>query len=159
MRARGGFPIDVVTKENLLGLGFDDITRPDVVSGAPIWLQDGIIGGRRLNSAAFAIPSFVQGNLGRNAIEGEGMSQIDLALARTIRVAERSTFELRVAAYNALNHPNPADPVRFLDSPFFGRPNSMLNLMLGTGSARSGLAPAFQPGTPREIDFTLRWRF
>jgi hypothetical protein len=159
LRVRAGFPIDVVTKENLLGLGFDDITRPDVVPGAPISLQDGTIGGRRLNPAAFAVPSAVQGNLGRNAIEGEGMSQIDLALARTIRVAERSTFELRVAAYNALNHPNPADPVRFLDSPFFGRPNSMLNLMLGTGSARSGLAPAFQPGTPREIELTLRWRF
>jgi hypothetical protein len=56
------------------------------------------------------------------------MSQIDLALARTIR---------------------------FLDSSFFGRPNSMLNLMLGTGSARSGLAaPAFQPGTSRERPHT-----
>jgi outer membrane receptor protein involved in Fe transport len=159
LRARAGFPIDVVTKENLLGLGFDDITRPDVVPGVPIWLRDGTIGGRRLNPAAFAIPSGVQGDLGRNAIAGAGMSQIDLALARSVRISERSTLELRFEAYNALNHPNPADPVRFLDSPFFGRPNSMLNLMLGTGSARSGLAPAFQLGGPRAIELTLRWRF
>jgi hypothetical protein len=62
-------------------------------------------------------------------------------------------------AYNALNRANPADPVRFLDSPYFGRPLSMLNLMLGSGSARSGLTPAFQIGGPRSLQFSLCLRF
>jgi len=157
--ARTGFPIDVVTTENLLGLGFDDITRPDLVPGLPVWLRDATIGGRRLNRAAFAIPAGVQGKLGRNAITGAGMGQIDLAMARTVNISENLRLELRVEAYNALNHPNPADPVRFLDSPFFGRPNSMLDLMMGTGSARSGLTPAFEIGGPRVVEIALRWRF
>jgi hypothetical protein len=159
LRARTGFPIDMVTRENLLGLGFDDITRPDLLPGVPLWLRDATAGGWRLNPAAFVAPLGVQGDLGRNAVVGLGMSQIDLALERTFRIAEGSRLQLRVEAYNALNHPNPADPVRFLDSPFFGRPNSVLNLMLGTGSARSGLAPAFQIGSPRAMQITLRWRF
>ena len=70
-----------------------------------------------------------------------------------------TTLDLRVEAYNVLNHPNPADPIRFLDSPMFGVPVSMLNLMLGSGSARSGLTPAFQIGGPRLLQAQLRLRF
>jgi hypothetical protein len=159
LRARTGFPIDVQTAQNFLGLGFDDITRPDVVPGVPLWLPAASLGGRRLNPAAFAVPSGIQGDLGRNAIRGFGMSQLDLAVERRFSVLERAELLLRVEAYNALNHVNPADPVRFLDSPFFGTAPSLLNLMLGSGTARSGLAPAFQIGGPRMLEISLRLRF
>ncbi len=62
-------------------------------------------------------------------------------------------------AYNALNHPNFADPIPFLASPLFGQSSSMLNLMLGTGSPGSGLAPIFQAGGARSLRFVLRFRF
>jgi hypothetical protein len=159
LRARTGFPIDVLTTENLLGLGFDDL-RPDILPGVPVWLPDSrAIGGRRLNPAAFAMPAGVQGNLGRNTIAGAGMSQIDLAVERRFGWTRTAGFDLRVEAYNLFNRPNSADPVRFVDNPLFGNPVAMLNLMLGSGSPRSGLAPALQIGGPRSLQVQLRFRF
>ena len=87
------------------------------------------------------------------------MSQLDVALERRFPIAKTASLDLRVEAYNALNHPNVADPVRYLDNPLFGAPVSMLNLMLGSGSARSGLTPAFQIGGPRTLQVQLRFRF
>ena len=158
-RVRSGFPIDVLGQENFLGLGFDDITRPDLVPGVRLWVPAPVPGGRALNPAAFSPPSGIQGNLGRNAITGFGMVQIDLAVAREFHFVRGAELGLRVDAYNALNHTNPADPVRFLDSPFFGTSTSMLNLMLGSGTPRSGLAPAFQIGGPRILQLSIRMRF
>jgi hypothetical protein len=159
LRARSGFPIDLLTTVNFLGLGFDDFRRPDLVPGEPVWIPSAVIGGRSLNPAAFSYPKGSQGTLGRNAIAGSGMSQIDLAVERRFALARTLFLDLRLEAYNALNHPNPADPVRFLDNPLFGSPASMLNLMLGSGIARSGLAPAFQTGGPRSLQAQLRLRF
>ena len=101
----------------------------------------------------------VQGNLGRNAIRGFGMHQIDLALRRQFTPAERLSVEFRLEAFNLLNHPNFADPVRFLSSPLFGESPSMLNRMLGTGSPASGVTPIFQTGGPRSVQLGLRFRF
>ncbi len=159
LRARSGFPIDVVAAENLLGLGFDDTGRPDVVPGVPLWLSDDAIGGRRLNPAAFLPPTGIQGSLGRNTITGFGMAQLDAALDRVAPLSRRLNLHLRLEAYNLFNHPSPADPVRFLNSALFGRSPSMLNLMLGTGTARSGIAPAFQIGGPRSLELKLRLEF
>jgi hypothetical protein len=159
MRGRSGFPIDIVNSENLLGLGFDDIRRPDVVPGVPLWIADGAIGGRRLNPAAFAVAAGLQGSLGRNAISGFGMAQLDMAIARVVPVSRSASVHVRLEASNLFNHVNPADPIRFLNSPLFGRPPSMLDLMLGTGTARSGVAPAFQIGGPRSLQVTVRVQF
>jgi hypothetical protein len=159
LRARTGFPVDILTTENFLGLGFDDYQRPDLAPGEPVWIPSETIGGRRLNPAAFRTPRGAQGSLGRNAIAGAGMSQVDVAVERRFPVARTLALDLRLEAYNVLNHPNAADPVRFLDNPLFGVPVSMLNLMLGSGSARSGLAPAFQIGGPRSVQVQFRLRF
>src|SRR6185369_7301618 len=150
---------DVLTTENLLGLGFDDYRRPDLIPGVPVWLTDSVLGGRRLNPAAFSGPLGAQGNLGRNAIGGAGMSQVDIAVERQFPVFSTASLDLRLEAYNALNHPNVAGPIRFLDNPLFGVPVSMLNLMLGSGSARSGLTPAFQTGGARTLQVQLKFRF
>jgi len=144
-----------------MGLSFANVFRPSLVAGQPIWLPDpSVPGGRRLNSAAFqAGPAMVQGNLGRNAIAGFGMDQTDFALRRDFAIAERRSLEFRIEAFNALNHPNFADPLRFLSSPLFGQANSMLNMMLGTGSPASGMAPLFQNGGARSVQVMLRFRF
>ena len=161
VRARSGFPITVLNADYSMGLSFVNVFRPGLVPGQPIWLPDGSApGGRRLNSQAFqAATGLVQGNLGRNAIAGFGMYQVDLALRRDFAVAERRSLELRIVAFNALNHPNFADPLRFLSSPLFGQANSMLNMMLGTGSPASGMAPLFQNGGARSVQLMLRFRF
>jgi hypothetical protein len=87
------------------------------------------------------------------------MSQIDLALRREFRLGEFARFEARVEAFNLLNHPNLADPVRFVSSPLFGEPASMLNLMLGSGTPATGLAPMLQAGGARSIQLAVRFRF
>jgi hypothetical protein len=159
--ARSGFPIDVLSTENLLGFGFDDYKRPDRVPGVPIWIHDPAVpGGQRLNPAAFSIPSGVgQGSLGRDSIAGFGLGQVDLALGREFAVREDSVIELRLEAYNVANHAQFGDPTRYLNGLLFGQPVSMLNLMLGSGTPHSGIAPAFQAGGPRVFEVTVRFRF
>jgi len=158
-RARTGFPLAVLRSEYNMGISFANVYRPDLVRNVPVWLPDEAApAGRRLNRAAFGFP-LVQGNLGRNAIGGFGMAQLDVGLQREVRLAERLTALLRVEAFNVLNQANLADPVRLLSSPLFGESPSMLNQMLGTGSPASGLAPALQIGGARSVQIALRLRF
>lgn len=160
-RARTGFPINVLSADQFMGVRFENVFRPDLVPGQPVWISNpSAPGGRSINPAAFlAAPGAVQGDLGRNALDGFGMSQFDLAVHREFLLGEKRSLQIRVEAYNALNHPNFADPIRFLDSPLFGQSSSMLNQMLGAGSPGSGLAPLFQAGGPRSLQATVRFRF
>jgi hypothetical protein len=160
-RARSGFPITVLESEQYTGIAFVNAFRPNFAGGNPIWIADpSAPGGERLNSAAFAnVAPGVQGNLGRNTITGFGMSQADAAIGREFRWRERLSLDLRLDAFNALNHPNFGDPVKYLDSPLFGQSTSMLDLSLGTGSPGSGLAPLLQSGGPRMFQATVKFRF
>jgi len=166
LHARTGFPITVLDSEDTTGLGLANAFRPDWVYGQPLWIADSSApGGRTLNPAAFAVvpPSAgavgAQGSLGRNVPAGFGMWQVDLALKREFHFKERFGIQLRLDAFNALNHPDFGDPVKYLDSPLFGRSTSLLNMELGTGSPGSGLAPALQTGGPREVQAAIRFHF
>ena len=161
LRTRTGFPIDILSVENTLGLAFDNVIRPDLAPGAPIWLRDsGAPGGRRLNRNAFSLPDgLIQGSLGRNAVAGFGMYQIDLGLRKQFVLLGDRSLQLRAEAFNVTNHVTFADPVRYLSSGLFGQSTSLLSMMLGTGSPRSGLTPAFQAGGPRSIQLSLQFRF
>jgi hypothetical protein len=160
-RARTGFPINVLSAEQFMGVSFENVFRPNLLPGQPVWITDpSAPGGRRINPGAFLVaPGSVQGDLGRNALSGFGMSQLDLAVRREFTLGEKRSLQVRIEAFNALNHANFADPIRFLASPLFGQSSSMLNLMLGAGSPGSGLAPVFQTGGPRSLQVTLRIRF
>jgi hypothetical protein len=160
-RARTGFPVNLLDVEQYMGLPFADVFRPNYVGGQPLWVYSASLpGGRALNPAAFvAAPADVQGNLGRNAITGFGMNQLDLSLRREWVFREHRALQVRVEAFNALNHANFADPIPYLSSPLFGQSSSMLNMMLGTGSPGSGLAPIFQSGGPRSLQVMLQFRF
>jgi hypothetical protein len=161
LRARTGFPITVQAAEEYVGISFINAFRPNWVYPEPLWIPDANSpGGRRFNLLAFqAQAAGVQGNLGRNAISGFGMSQLDLALSREFKISDRTGIQLRVEAFNAFNHPNFADPIKYLDSPLFGQSASMLNMMLGTGSPGSGLSPVLGSGGPRALQFGLRFHF
>lgn len=165
-RARSGFPINILNAEQFQGVAYQNISRPDLLPGVPIWLDDPMApGSRRINPAAFrtvpldAFGNPRQGNLGRNALTGFGMSQFDLALRREFFAREQRSLQLRIEAFNAFNHDNFADPNRFLSSALFGQSTSMLNLMLGTGSPSSGLAPIFQAGGPRSVQISVKFKF
>ena len=77
---------------------------------------------RFFEAAAFAMPvplSF--GNSGRNILSGPGTSSVDLALVRSVRLAERVTAEIRAEAFNLANHANFGLPERTFGLPTFGR--------------------------------------
>jgi len=160
-RIRGGFPIDVETNEQPLGQGFDNVGRPDLVHGVPVWISDPIVaGGRRLNPTAFTLPpTGARGTLGRNAITGNPLIQVDTSLHREFALFHGFSLEVGLNVFNVLNHPAFGDPVPFLSSPWFGQSTSMQNLMLGSGSANTGLPPLFQNGGPRSAEFSFRVSF
>jgi hypothetical protein len=156
----------VLSTEQFQGVAYENISRPDLIGGVPVWISDPAApGGQRINTAAFktvplsALFNPQQGTLGRNALTGFGMSQLDLALRREFFNRDQRSLQLRFEAFNAINHANFADPIRFLSSPLFGQSSSMLNLMLGTGSPSSGLAPIFQAGGPRSVQISVRFKF
>jgi len=80
-------------------------------------------------------------------------------LHRQFRVSDHLGLDARLEGFNALNHSNFGDPMRYLASPLFGQAGSMLNLMMGNGSPNSGLAPALQIGGPRSVQLALRLTF
>jgi hypothetical protein len=61
------------------------------------------------------------GNAGRSTILGPGFVNVDVGLARRLKIAERSNIEVRSEFFNALNHANFNDPSTTLTSASFGR--------------------------------------
>jgi hypothetical protein len=161
LRVRSGFSFSVLGDEQYQGITLANAFRPNLVVNQPVWIADpSSPGGRRLNPVAFqATVDGLQGTLGRNSITGFGMSQVDLAVRRDFCAKNSLAIQLRVEAFNGLNHANFADPVKYLSSAVFGQSTSMLNLMLGTGSPGSGLAPTLQAGGARSLQATLRFSF
>jgi hypothetical protein len=150
-----------LNSEQAMGVAFANVFRPEQLQGVPVWLGDSNApGGRRINREAFLnLGEFRQGSLGRNALDGFGMSQVDFSMRRDFLVKEQRAIELRLEAFNLFNQANFGDPVRFLASPLFGESVSMLNLMLGTGTPGSGLTPKFQMGGSRSLQVVLKFRF
>jgi hypothetical protein len=75
-----------------------------------------------LNPAAFVQPAFgTYGNFVRNSIRGPGLWFVNLALSRVAALAGRQNVELRVEAFNLLNHFNWGNPVTNFGAGNFGR--------------------------------------
>jgi hypothetical protein len=140
----------------LFGL-FGD-TRPDLVPNVPLYVKDPTLaGGRRINRAAFNFPpANQQGTLGRNALRGFPVSQVDMALGRRFTLRERWKLQIRAEAFNVFNHPNFGQPITRINNPNFGRSQSMLNKSLGFDA---GLNPLYQIGGPRSIQLAARLQF
>lgn len=158
-------PVNVITGTAIFGV--TSLLRPDLLSGIPLYIDDPLVGGgRRINRAAFATPSAGrQGSLGRNALRGFSMWQVDLAVRRQFNLSERVGLQFRAEFFNVFNHPNFGDPgarstlTNALSSPLFGQSTLMLARSLGTGGLQPGLNPLYQVGGPRSIQFALKLKF
>jgi hypothetical protein len=161
LAARTGFPFNVTTVDRSIGLGFANTGRPNLVPGEPIWNQNhSVPGGEELNPNAFQGPATgVNGTLGRNILKGPGLFQLDASLRRQFRLFSASSLEMNINAFNLLNRASFSNPVGYLESPFFGRPVSMQNLMMGSGNPTNGLTPIFQSGGPRTVEVGLKISF
>jgi len=126
----GGVPMTIPVINTPGGGNFRNFRRPDYVGGVDPFLHtaDGRV---FLNPAAFAIPAPGKvGNLGRNALHGPGLTQLDLTVQKRFRIAEKTNVEFRAEIYNLLNHTN------------YSNPPIQLNQSLGTGNNQ------LQPGQP-----------
>jgi hypothetical protein len=159
--ARSATPVDVTYYRDL-GFGLYNF-RPDLIAGAPLYLTDpSVAGGRRFNADAFDFPNTFpgrQGTLGRNVLRGFNLNQMNFTIRREFPLVERLKLQFRAEMFNALNHPNFADPSGSLFSPEFGYSTHMLSRDLGRGGVNGGLNPLYQVGGPRSIQLALRLVF
>jgi hypothetical protein len=90
------------------------IDRANVVQGVPVYLHianrqgSGQANRAYLNPAAFAV-NLVNGTFGnssRDAYRGLPAYQVDAQISRIFQLHERINLDLRLEAFNALNHPN-----------------------------------------------------
>jgi Carboxypeptidase regulatory-like domain/TonB dependent receptor len=164
-RVRSATPVNVSVGDDPLNLGLQNLLRPDLIPGIPLYIVDpSVPGGERINREAFRIPSQLkpgmpQGTLPRNALRGFRSSQIDLAISREFHVMERFRMQLRAESFNLLNQSNFGDPVGDLSSRFFGESTQMFGRSLGSGGINGGLSPLYQVGGPRSMQMALRLQF
>jgi TonB dependent receptor len=158
LTAQTALPVNVTVNRNI-GFGSYDF-RPDLVGGVPEWTHDpGVAGGRRINPAVLVVPSSpVQGNLGRNAFRGFTLVQTDLSVRRSFGVTDKTSLTFRADLFNALNHPNFANPISFIGSGLFGMSTqSVANSQVGGGAF--GLNSVFNIGGPRAAQVSLKLQF
>ena len=168
--AQSAQPVDVTYFRSPAFNAFTILARPDLIPGVPLYVDDPTAaGGRRINRAAFSIPSTDRpGSLGRNILLGTPVSQLDFVVRRTFNLTERVKLNFKTEFFNLFNHPNFARPssvlgtldsgTTFFPNTNFGRPVNMLGRGLG-GSQTSGLNALYQIGGPRSIQFSLRLQF
>lgn len=95
---------------------------------------------RWFDTSAFALPAaFAFGTAPRNSVVGPGFANIDVALAKTWKLASTSELEFRWEIFNVLNRANFDLPNRIFGNPNFGR--------------------IFSAKNPREMQFGVRLAF
>jgi hypothetical protein len=163
---RTGFPNDLYAnysdrlgRPGSSGAGDAELTRLNLVGNSvktfdPHATTDPVTNGAVYFSPSnFSRPSLaVVGNYGtlpRNAVWGPGRTNLDLALAKTTTlVRDRVALELRMEAFNALNHTQFAHPRVSFGSPVFGE---ITTTTIGTGPTAIH--------TERIIQFAARLKF
>jgi outer membrane receptor protein involved in Fe transport len=99
------------------------------------------------NPSVFVNQGNAFGNLGRNAITGPGISNLDIALTKNTKITERFTIQFRADAFDSLNQTNFNNPV------------------LTIGSATTGLITAGTRfaagdfGTSRQLQMSMKLLF
>ncbi|HTD95817.1 MAG TPA: TonB-dependent receptor, partial [Edaphobacter sp.] len=125
IRITSGTPLNVTSgnDNSLTGIGLD---RPNLVSSTGIYTgvkitQKAAGNLTYLNKAAFTQNATgTYGNLGRNAFRGPNFYNVDASLSRNFPLYERIAFNLRLEAFNVLNHPNLQTFTTALNSGTFG---------------------------------------
>ncbi len=164
--ARTGFPINVLLPSSVLSpYGNSGSLRPNLVPDVSLTPPGGRTIAHWINPAAFALPApGTFGNAPRGLIAGPGTWQLDTGVAKTLAIGERVRTEFRAEFFNVFNHPQ------------LGSPNATCTLSAsapaGCGSGFGGITTTVNlntaivnpitpvgSGTPREIQFALRFDF
>ena len=114
LQGQSGNPFNIVTS-NAAVTGSVNTLRPDLTGSIRIigrpeqWFD---------TSAFTAVGRF--GNLSRNAVVGPRFDNLDVSVARTLRIG-RTRTQFRADVFNVLNHPNFGQPGLVVGSPAFGK--------------------------------------
>jgi hypothetical protein len=77
------------------------------VPGVPIYINNSSDSTLWLNPAAFALPGVGQlGSLGKGAIRGKPINNVDFSINKNWRFKERYGIQFRAEMFNAFNHPS-----------------------------------------------------
>ena len=120
---RSGLPIDMTQSQNVLSAGVGN--RPNTICD-PV-LSDPTID-RWFNTACFQqVPETTAtfGNTRRNSVRGPGQFNIDMSVIKSNTIGPL-TSEVRIEAFNILNHPQFANPNGQLGNAAFGTISAML---------------------------------
>ncbi len=99
--AGSGLPETPIYLAAVPGTGFTGSIRPNL-TGAPLYAAPT---GYHVNPAAYSAPATgAWGSAGRNSITGPGQLSFNASLARTFRLKDRYSLDLRVDSTNLLNH-------------------------------------------------------
>lgn len=121
-----GMPLTPTYAEAVQGTGITGPIRPDY-TGAALYEAPP---GRFLNPEAYVAPVAGQwGTAGRDSITGPAQFSLNASLARTFRVSDRLSLDLRVDSTNALNHVTFGSWIAVVNSPQFGAPPATANPM------------------------------
>lgn len=150
--ARTGFPINVTLNRSASAVPDGNTTnqRPDLVPGVSLTPPGGSTADDWINAAAFATPAHgTFGNAGRDLLTGPGLWQLDFGFDKWIAITERYRLQFRAEAFNIFNRAQ------------LGAPQS--NLSAGPGEFGVITQPVnitpIGAGTPRQIQFALRFEF
>ena len=152
--ARTGFPVDVLVNRSSSDVPDGNTTdqRPDLVPGVSLKPPGGSSIGEWINTAAFAMPANgTFGNAPRDVARGPGAWQIDMGVGKNILLTERVGLQFRTEVFNIFNHPQYGLPQATFGVPGFATITNTVNTTTPVSPVGSG--------TPREIQFTLRFTF
>jgi hypothetical protein len=164
---QNGTVLTTAVVNNPYGGAFRSNRRPDVVAGVDPFLSTGDAR-YILNPAAFSIPQpGSYGNLGRYALHGPGLSQVDFTLHKRFMVDETKNFEFRAELYNLFNHHNFANPPAVLAYSLGtatnqlqpGQPFSGATAGSAFGVANSTVSKDVGLGAQRQVQLSLRFNF
>ena len=113
------FTVNSVFDVNLDGNLTDRLNTTDGLSSTgngrqPLLLQTS-------NATALLAAPGQAGRIGRNSFRADGLTEINLALSKSLRFATTRALLLRADLFNLLNNANYGIPVRLLEAPGFGR--------------------------------------
>lgn len=165
--AVNGTPVTVPVINVPGGGNSRDVRRPDVVTGVDPFLHTS---DKRLflNPAAFSVPApGTFGNLGRGAIHGPALNQVDLTVHKRFLVSDTVNLEFRAEAYNIFNQANFANPTVRLANALGtaanqlqpGQPFSLASSGGTFGIVNSTVERTVGLGTSRQIQLSLRLNF
>jgi hypothetical protein len=125
LTAQAGFPFTINLAGDTAGIGGGTggiLIRANPVAGQDYKLSSDLrTTARWFNTGAFIQPAaFTFGTLGRNTVIGPGLFNVDATVARTFRIAEKFSAQLRGEFFNIANHSNYNLVGRIINQPNFG---------------------------------------